>query len=121
MISTRVHGLLDYSVGLLFVLVPWIFGFAQGGVETIIFVALGMGALLYSLVTNYEWGLFKIIPMRAHLALDCLSGVLLIASPWLFGFADQVYVPHLLFGLFEIAVASMTEKLPMWRKKEVHI
>ena len=120
MISTRIHGLLDYSVGLFFVFVPWIFGFARGGPETLIFVILGLSALLYSLVTNYEWGLFKMLPMRGHLALDCLGGVLLAASPWLLGFADRVYVPHLFFGLFEIAVAAMTEKIPVGRKERVH-
>jgi len=47
-----------------------------------------------------------------HLMLDTASGVLLAASPWLFGFADRVYLPHLLLGLFEIAASSMTRLTP---------
>ena len=111
-IPTRVHGILDYVVGALIGISPWIFGFAAGGAETWIPVALGAGAILYSLLTNYELGLVRKIPMPAHLALDALSGVVLAASPWLFGFADQVWVPHLVFGLFEIAAASMTRPTP---------
>jgi hypothetical protein len=32
----------------------------------------------------------------------------LTISPFLFGFADQVYLPHLLFGLFSIVASLVT-------------
>lgn len=54
----------------------------------------------------------RLLPMPAHLLLDALSGVLLAASPWLFGFADRVRAPHLLAGLFEIAAAVTTRTTP---------
>ena len=111
-IPTRVHGMLDYSVGLLLIAAPWLLGFARGGAETYVPVALGVGALLYSFFTNYELGVVRSLPMPTHLALDMASGVLLAASPWLFGFADYVYLPHLLVGLMEIAIAAMTERQP---------
>ena len=82
-IPTRVHGLLDYLVGLLLIAAPWVFNFARGGAETWVPVALGAGALLYSLFTDYELGLVKRLPMGTHLTLDLLSGLLLAASPWL--------------------------------------
>jgi hypothetical protein len=50
--------------------------------------------------------------MRAHLAMDGLSGALFLVSPWLFGFADRVWVPHLVFGLFEIGAALTTRTVP---------
>jgi hypothetical protein len=115
MISTRVHGMLDYSVGLFLILVPWVFGFARGGPESAIFVALGASALLYSFFTNYELGAVKILPMKVHLSLDFLSGALLAASPWLFGFSQAVYLPHLVLGIFEMSVAVITQKQPAWR------
>jgi hypothetical protein len=40
--------------------------------------------------------------MTVHLGLDAGSGVILAASPWIFGFAALVYLPHLILGLFEI-------------------
>jgi hypothetical protein len=46
--------------------------------------------------------------MKAHLALDVLSGIVLAASPWLFDFADRVYLPHLILGLIEIGAGLMT-------------
>jgi hypothetical protein len=111
-IPTRIHGLLDYLVGALLVAFPWLFGFDRGGVETWLPVLLGLGAILYSIFTDYEMGAVRRIPMPTHLLLDAGSGVLLAASPWLFGFADHVWQPHLCFGLFEIVASLMTQRRP---------
>ena len=120
-IPTRVHGVLDYLVGLILMAAPWFLGFADGGAETVVPVALGIGALVYSVFTDYELGLVRRIPMPTHLLLDLGSGLLLAASPWLFGFADGtattsgVWVPHLVLGLFEVAAALVTKRVPSHR------
>ena len=111
-IPTRVHGMLDYIVGVLLIAAPWLFGFAQGGAETWVPVILGAGALLYSLFTDYELGLMRRLPMPTHLMLDLGAGLFLAASPWIFGFAEYVWVPHVLVGLLEVGAALMTEKVP---------
>jgi len=59
---------------------------------------LGVATLAYSLLTDYEYGVLKIFPMAVHLALDVFLGVLLACSPWIFGFAGEVYIPHLVLG-----------------------
>jgi hypothetical protein len=112
-LPTRIHGYLDYLVGAFLIAVPWVFDFAAGGWETWIFVALGAGAIAYSLFTNYELGISRTFSMRTHLLFDTLSGVLLAASPWLFGFADYVWEPHVIFGLIEIGVAMVTKREPV--------
>lgn len=111
-IPTRVHGMLDYLIGALLIAAPWLFGFDRGGAETWVPVVLGAGVILYSLFTDYELGAVRRLPMPTHLALDMGGGVLLAASPWLFGFADLVWVPHLLVGLIEIGTAMMTRRVP---------
>ena len=112
LLPSRVHGILDYVVGLVLIFLPRLFGFQTGGYEEKIPVILGVAALAYSLITRYEWGLFKVLPFKLHLTLDFLSGVLLASSPWLFGFADRIWLPHLVFGLFEIAAAAITIPQP---------
>lgn len=111
-IPTRVHGVLDYLVGLVLIVAPWVLNFDRGGAETWVPVILGVGAILYSLVTNYELGMVKKLPMKTHLTLDVLSGVLLAASPWLFNFDEYVYLPHLIFGIVEIMAGLMTKTHP---------
>ena len=110
--------MLDYLVGALLIAAPWLFDFAEGGAETWVPVALGVSALMYSLMTDYELGLTRTISMRTHLTLDLLSGLLLAASPWIFGFAERVYLPHLLLGIFEIGASLMTSPTPSSGRKQ---
>lgn len=108
-IETKTHGYLDYLVGLLLLVLPGIIGLDVNSPEGIVPMVLGLAAIIYSLLTAYELGISKLISMRTHLVLDFLSGALLAASPWLFGFADTVYLPHLVLGIFEIIASLITK------------
>jgi hypothetical protein len=112
-IPTRVHGVLDYLVGVLLIFAPRIFGFQNGGPEDRIPVILGVITIVYSLLTRYDLGAFKLIPFRVHLMLDFISGVFLVISPWLFGFSERVWVPHVVVGILEIGAALMTHRTPI--------
>ncbi|MBA3969217.1 MAG: SPW repeat protein, partial [Gemmatimonadetes bacterium] len=52
------------------------------------------------------------IPMIGHLWVDGLGGLLLAASPWLFGFSEHVWMPHLVLGLAEFGAALVTKTIP---------
>ena len=105
---TRVHGAIDYLWGLALIASPWLFGFATGGAAQWTAVIFGAGAILYSLVTDYELGILRVVPFPAHLALDGGAGLLLGASPWLLGFAGQTIRVHLAFGLFSVVASLVT-------------
>lgn len=75
-------------------------------------VIIGAGGILYSLLTDYELGAVRKIPMSTHLWLDGIAGLFLAVSPWLFNFADFVYLPHLIFGIAEMGAALMTHTVP---------
>jgi hypothetical protein len=107
-IDRKTHGYLDYLVGVLLVISPWLFGFYEGGSESWVVILLGAGTLLYSLITDYELGLIGIIPMKSHLRIDLISGIFLAASPWLFGFSEDIFWPHVVFGIVEILVVILT-------------
>ncbi len=115
-LTTYVHGILDYIVGAALIVAPNIFGFSEvGGMAVLLPRVLGVAAIVVSLLTNYEWGLMKVIPMPVHLGIDFLSGALLAASPWLFGFATQpenAWMPHVVFGLAEILVVFVSQREP---------
>lgn len=119
-ISTKTHGVLDYLVGIILIVSPWIFNFANGGAEMWIPIILGAGALLYSLMTDYELGVFKTLSMKTHLNIDLASGILLAVSPWLFGFSDRVTTPHVILGILEIGASLMTKTTPYVNYKNVN-
>jgi hypothetical protein len=108
-IPTKVHAVLDYLMGALLIAAPWIFDFNRGGAETWVPVILGAGVILYSLFTDYEYSISRSISMKTHLTLDVISGIFLAASPWIFGFSEFVYLPHLIFGILEIGAGAMTQ------------
>lgn len=111
-ISCRLHGVLDYTVGLLLIAAPWIFGFYHGGAESWVFVAMGIFTLCYSMLTNYEAGLFRLIGFRTHLGLDAANALFLALSPALFHFSNLVYLPHLIFGVLELLVVALSNRHP---------
>lgn len=116
-LSTRVHGFLDYLLGALLAASPWLLGFAEGGAETWVPVALGGGVILYSLFTDYELGAVKRLQMTVHLWLDAIGGIVLAASPWVLGFDERVWIPHVAFGLFEVATAFVTNTIPAYERR----
>lgn len=77
-------------------------------------MAVGTGAAVLgmSMLTDYEAGMDRRIPMRTHLAVDALTGVLVAASPWLFGFAGRTAWPHVLFGILETGAGLLTQRTP---------
>jgi hypothetical protein len=75
-VSTRVHGMLDYMVSALVIASPFLGGWGGGG--RWIFVALGCLGIIYSLLTDYEWGAVRLLPMTLHLVLDVVFGVAML-------------------------------------------
>ena len=108
-ISKDTHGIIDYVMSIVLILSPWILGFNRGGAETWVPVVLGILTIAVSLVTDYKYSLKKIISMKDHLMIDLTSGIFLALSPWIFGFSEYVFVPHVLFGLLEIGASLSTK------------
>jgi hypothetical protein len=76
---------------------------------------LGVGFIVYSLFTKYEWGPFGVIPMPVHLVFDVVASLFLALSPWIFGFsteAPNVWVPHVVVGVAVILVVLFSQPQP---------
>jgi hypothetical protein len=115
-IPTKVHGALDYIVAIALIFAPMIFGFSDiGGAAVFIPMILGAGLFAYSLFTNYEWGIFKVIAMPYHLVVDVVASLLLVASPFLFGFVNEspnAWLPHIVVGVTVILVVLFSQNAP---------
>jgi hypothetical protein len=110
--STKAHGVMDYVMSVFLIALPWLFNFARGGAETWVPVIIGAATIVFSLITDYEYSIAKVISMRTHLRLDLFSGMFLAASPWLFGFKEFVFLPHLILGILEIVAVLLSESVP---------
>ena len=111
-ISTQVHGIMDYAMGVVLIGSPWLLQFYAGGAETVVPVLVGASVILYSMLTSYEWGVVPRLAMSTHLGLDFLGGLVLAMSPWMFGFASLVWLPHVIFGVGEMLGSLMTKTVP---------
>jgi hypothetical protein len=115
-LPTKVHGALDYLVGIALLLAPNIFQFSTvGGAAVAIPRILGVVLIAYSLVTRYEWGALKVVPMYYHLGIDLLASVFLAASPFIFGFIRQtpnVWLPHIVVGVAVVLVVIVSQTQP---------
>jgi hypothetical protein len=83
-----VHGLLEYLAGLLLIAAPFVLSF-DSDTATGISIAAGVVLLVVTASTAMSTGLIKSIPVPAHVILDYALALLLIASPFVFGFDDD--------------------------------
>jgi len=107
LISTRTHGVIDYLAAGALIALPRAMGWSER--VTTLLTGAGLGAVGYSLLTRYELGAAKVLPMRAHLALDALSGATLCAAPLVLeDEPSEVKAALVGLGLFELAAALTT-------------
>ena len=114
-IPTGIHGVLDYATSGFNLVAPGLLGLERSSAASRVPRLIGGVGTVYSLLTDYELGLVRTIPMPVHLALDAGKGALLASSPWLFGFArggTRYWLPHVAVGVSDILAALTSKKQP---------
>ncbi len=110
-----VHGFFDYVGGIFLFLAPNVFGFWEyGGEATWLPRILGVAIIGLALVTDYQMGVFKIVPMMIHKIIDYIAGAALVLSPFIFGFfdgGDGPWLPHVVVGAFILLLTLVTESV----------
>jgi len=107
-VPTRIHAILDYVLGAVLLVFPYIGHLDQrGGLEWGP-VLLGGGLMLYSAFTNYEYSFASLIPLKVHLLLDMIGGVLLIGVALAWGPPPAAWGTLLVLGLIEIGSSLVT-------------
>ncbi|MDF2439831.1 MAG: hypothetical protein JWN98_815 [Abditibacteriota bacterium] len=107
-ISTKMHGAVDYLMVAALLALPRKLGWSDN-TTTLLTIVAAM-ALLYSLATRYELGVARVLPVKVHLALDFMSGLLLCSVPmWLVPNASSSEKAGLIIlGVLEIGASLMT-------------
>jgi len=104
-IDSTLHGVTDYTLGtLLLTALPKLAGVEGTESATQMRIA-GAAHAGYSTLTDSPLGLVKLIPYKAHLALDALGAVAVGALPFITGQyrkGPRHFVPHLALAAFEL-------------------
>lgn len=112
-IPTKIHGALDYITAAGLWALPQVLGWDDTLTQRV--RAAAVGTALYSIVTQYEWGVgpLTVLPMRGHLAADGASGVLFCAAPLLVPRESQAVKQILVgIGIFELLVTLSSQSTP---------
>ena len=118
-ISRVAHGFSDYTYIPLVAAAPELAGFTEEKTATTLCRVLGGNILLTSLFTRAEWGLFKLLPFKAHLMADAGVGAFALSAPWLFGFAKNARARNafLAIGAIGLMAGLLSEPEEMPERK----
>ncbi len=101
-LSSTVHGLLDYVVVAAFALAPTIFGLE--GAPAMISYILAVVHLLLTVFTAFSPGLIKLVPAIIHGWIELVVAICLIALPFIAGFTGTARNFYLAAGVIIFVV-----------------
>ena len=101
-----VHGIIEYAGGSLLIAAPFLLSF-DSGTATALSIVVGVVVLGLAAATDGPTSLVNQVPRPAHVALDYVLVVLLIALPFLAGFSDET-TPTALFIVVGVAHLLVT-------------
>ena len=96
-IGPGAHGAVDYLLVILLFIGPRVAGF--GGRQEWFCYILALVHLGLTLVTRFPLGLFKIVRLPIHGAIELTVGVLLLALPWIANFSRGVHSRNFFIGI----------------------
>jgi hypothetical protein len=111
-LSTRLHGMMDYALGVILIGVGSTMAGGIGGTPGMVLAVTGVIAIVNALITNFELGVLKKIHIPTHLWLDGIVGLAVALSPWLLSFDRDVWLPHVLVGALIMVAAFFTDTVP---------
>ncbi len=86
-ITRKIHAYLDYPVAFALMGLPFLLNLGQSHpVALWLSVITGFAALVLTIFTDHETGVFPIVPYRAHVAVDGAVGITFILIPFVLGF-----------------------------------
>jgi hypothetical protein len=89
LIGRKQHGVADYTYVPTVLAAPNLVHFASNTTPARLSRGFAAASLANALFTRAEWGAVKVLPYRAHLAIDAGTGVAALAAPWMFGFSND--------------------------------
>ncbi len=107
-VTKRIHAFLDYPVALALIALPFLLGLGNSNPLALqLSVAVGVAALLLTVLTDHHLGVFRVIPYKFHLLVDFLVALVFIAAPFVLGFEGMDAYYYWINGLAVLIVVSL--------------
>ena len=88
-------------------MLPFVLGF--GGLPLLLSVTGGVGLIIYSALTDYDFGCSPLLSFRAHLALDIAAAAVFVLAPFAFGWTGLVLGYYLVMAAGVVIVVALTQ------------
>jgi hypothetical protein len=112
-----VHGLLDYPLAAVLIVLPLVLAFDDNAAKWIAF-SLGIGAVVLAVGTAWSTGIVRVIPPLLHGYADVAATVALIVLPFIVGFSRHTtaLVFYLIVGAAGLVATLATRFEPRMRQ-----
>jgi hypothetical protein len=87
-VSPLAHGIAEYCVGALTIAAPFFFSF-DSDTAKVFSILVGAAIIVHAFSTDSPAGVARNIPIASHVVLDYVGSLLMIVSPFIFGFTDD--------------------------------
>jgi len=108
-IDNKIHGFLDYITVIAFAAIPTVLGLE--GIPAYLSYTLAGVHFLMTILTNFELGIVKIIPLKVHAWVETAVGPVLIVIPWVLGFSGDMKasITFIAAGIVIILVGRLSQ------------
>jgi len=108
-LTPTIHGLLDYMAAVGLIVFPFVLNLGTTAPLALwLSVIGGMALIAYSLMTDYTFGFAKVVPFKAHLALDLIAAVGFLAAPFVFGWSGLTAGYYFVMGVAVVLVVVLS-------------
>lgn len=108
-ISLKAHGILDFVTVAAFAIIPTVVGLS--GIPAILCYVLSAVHFLMTILTDFPFGLIRVLPVRIHKFVESVVGPTLLVMPWLLGFSGDPAARYVFIaaGLVVILVGLLSD------------
>ena len=109
-IPLHAHAAIEPIAAIVLIASSWIFGFSDSNPAKVVTIVIGAIMLASGAMTDWRLAIRRIIPLRVHFMTDLTLGVVLVISPFVFGFSGNGAATRfaIIFGALELLTALGT-------------
>ena len=107
-VTKKIHAYLDYPVAIALIILPFALGLGSSNVLALqLSVGTGIAAFILTLLTDHQFGVYRVIPYKTHLLVDGLVGIIFVIAPFAFSFQGLDAYYYWINGAAVLAVVSL--------------